>query len=71
MERYNKISEMPGHYQAEAQKLVDRGALRGRTNGALDVSEDMIRTLIIVQRMHDADFEELKNDIAALKGKVG
>lgn len=71
MKRFTAVSEMPVHYQAEAQKLIDRGALRGRDNGSLDVSEDMIRTLIIVQRMHDADFEELKNDIAALKGKVG
>lgn len=51
MVRYNSISEMPAHYRAEAQRLIDSGALAGRTAGKLDVSEDMLRTLIIVQRM--------------------
>ena len=36
---------------ANAQTLIDAGALRGRGDGQLDVSEDMLRTLIIVQRM--------------------
>lgn len=51
MVRYNTVDEMPAYYRDEAQKLIDSGALRGRGDGALDLSEDMLRTLIIVQRM--------------------
>ena len=53
MVRYGKIDDMPKYYRAEAQKLIDRGALKGRDNGNLDVSEDMLRTMIICQRMID------------------
>ncbi len=53
MERYDTVEEMPAYYRAEAQRLIDRGALRGRGEAQLDVSEDMLRTLIICQRMID------------------
>lgn len=49
--RYNTVAEMPEYYRAEAQRLIDCGALTGRAPGQLDVSEDMLRTLIIVQRL--------------------
>ena len=51
MVRYNTVAEMPEYYRAEAQRLLESGALRGRGDGQLDVSEDMLRTLIIVQRL--------------------
>lgn len=53
MVRYNTVAEMPAYYRAAAQRLIDSGALTGRAPGQLDVSEDMLRTLIIVQRMLD------------------
>ena len=51
MTRYNTVAEMPEYYRAEAQRLLESGALQGRGDGRLDVSEDMLRTLIIVQRL--------------------
>ena len=51
MTRYNTVAEMPDYYRAEAQRLLESGALQGRGDGQLDVSEDMLRTLIIVQRL--------------------
>ena len=51
--RYNTVSEMPAYYRADAAKLVERGALRGRADGSLDVSEDMLRTMLVCQRMID------------------
>ncbi|MEI3161696.1 MAG: hypothetical protein V8S57_08110 [Oscillospiraceae bacterium] len=39
--------------QAEAQRLVDRGALKGDTDGRLDLSLDMLRTMLVCQRMID------------------
>ena len=39
--------------RSDAQRLIDRGALQGNTDGKLDVSEDMLRTMIVCQRMMD------------------
>ena len=51
--RYNTVAELPEHYRSETEKLIRRGALRGRTDGALDLSEDMLRTMLVCQRMVD------------------
>ena len=48
--RYNKIEEMPAWAQAEIKELVDAGALKGDEHGNLDLTEDMMRTLIINKR---------------------
>lgn len=50
---YHSIDDMPEYYRKEAQKLVDRGALRGVGGGDLNVSEDALRTMIVCQRMVD------------------
>ena len=52
--RYDSVESMPTYYREEAQKLVDRGVLKGRGDGNLDVSDDMIRTMIICLRMLEA-----------------
>lgn len=54
MVRYNTVDEMPAYYRAEAQALIDAGALCGGTDGKLDVSEDMLRCMIIGKRYMDA-----------------
>lgn len=53
MTRYNTVAEMPAWAQAEAQRLVDRGALKGDADGRLDLSPDMLRTMLVCQRMID------------------
>ena len=53
MIRFNTVAELPAHYRSETEKLIRRGALRGRADGALDVSEDMLRTMLVCQRMVD------------------
>ena len=53
MTRYNTVAEMPAWAQEEAQRLVDRGALKGDTDGRLDLSLDMLRTMLVCQRMID------------------
>ena len=52
--RYETIKDMPGLAQAGVQRLVDRGALAGTGDGKLDLSLDMLRTMIACQRMIDA-----------------
>lgn len=52
--RYNTVAELPAWAQEETQRLVDRGALLGDEHGNLDVTMDMLRTMIVCQRMIDA-----------------
>ena len=52
--RYETIKDVPGWAREETQRLIDRGALRGNERGELDLSPDMLRTLIVCQRMIDA-----------------
>ena len=54
MTRYNTVAEMPEYYRAEAQELIDAGALRGDAAGNLNVTEDMLRCMIISKRYQDA-----------------
>ena len=44
MVRYNKIDDVPAWARSDAQRLIDRGALRGNERGELDLSPDMLRT---------------------------
>ena len=53
MTRYNTVAEMPAWAREEAQRLIDCGALKGGTDGRLDLSEDMLRTMIVCQRIID------------------
>ena len=53
MVRYRKIEDVPAWARSDAQRLIDRGALRGNERGELDLSPDMLRTLIVCQRMVD------------------
>ena len=51
--RYETIKDIPAWAQAGVQRLIDRGVLAG-TGGKLDLSLDMLRTMIVCQRMMDA-----------------
>ena len=53
--RYNTVAELPEWAQEETRRLVDRGALKGDENGNLDVTMDMLRTMIVCQRMVDGE----------------
>ena len=52
--RYAAIDDVPAWAREETQRLVDRGALAGVGGGKLDLSLDMLRTMIVCQRMIDA-----------------
>lgn len=52
--RYATIKDMPNWAREGVQRLVDRGALSGTGGGKLDLSLDMLRTLLITQAMVDA-----------------
>ena len=48
--RYETIDDVPSWAREETQQLIDRGVLAG-TGGKLDLSLDMLRTMIVCQRM--------------------
>lgn len=54
MVRYNTIEDVPEWARDGVRRLVERGALVGTGGGKLNLSEDMLRTLIVCQRMIDA-----------------
>ncbi len=47
--RYNTVAECPSWAQATIQKLVDKGTLNG-TGAGLDLSQDVVRLLVILDR---------------------
>lgn len=51
--RYATIDDVPGWAREETQRLIDRGVLAGTTGGKLDLSLDMLRTMLVCQRMVD------------------
>jgi len=58
MVRFKTIDDVPKTLRPETEKLMKRGALKGKGGDAgLDVTEDMLRTMIVCQRMVDEDKE--------------
>lgn len=49
VKKFNTIAEVPDYGKATIQRLVDTGLLKGNENG-LDLSEDMLRILVILER---------------------
>lgn len=58
--RYATIDDVPSWAREETQRLIDRGVLAGTSGGKLDLSLDMLRTLLITQKMVDAQEKEGK-----------
>ena len=51
---YNTLADVPEYYRAAVEKAVERGALRGG-GGGLNVSEDLCRTLTVLDRLGKLD----------------
>ena len=51
MTYYKKFENVPTWYQAAVKKAIDAGALNGTGNGELNVSEDLCRTLTVLDNM--------------------
>lgn len=56
--RYHTLDEVPAWAKPELQTLLDSGALKGDERGDLDLSEDMLRTLIVGKRYADLLFSK-------------
>lgn len=51
MKTYQKITDVPAAYRPTIQKLVAKGALKGKGDGNLDVSEDFCRIMTVLDRL--------------------
>lgn len=51
MVKFNTLEEVPAYGQETVKKLMDCGALKGDKSGNLNLSEDMLRTFVILDRM--------------------
>lgn len=59
--RYKTIDDIPeGVYRDEAQRLIDDGILKGKADGTIDISEDMLRCMIFCRRMMENVTEAVK-----------
>lgn len=53
--RWNKLDDMPAGYRKMAQRYVEAGALKGKSDGSLDLSEDMLRVMEIMRRYFEGE----------------
>lgn len=56
--RYIYLNNIPEGYRPYISKLVDDGIIKGTSDGKLDLSLDMIRTIIFCMRMLETYFEK-------------
>lgn len=52
---YETIEDIPSWARDTVQHLIDIGAIAGTGNGKLDISYDMLRMLVVCQRMFDSN----------------
>ena len=57
MVRWKTIEDVPAGYREMAQRYIDAGALKGKGNGEIDLSEDMIRVMEIMRRYFESMME--------------
>lgn len=55
MTYYKTLADVPSWYKAAVQKAVNKGALNGTGNSELNVSEDLCRTLTVLDRLGKLD----------------
>lgn len=55
MVSYRSLSDVPEYYRAAVEKAVNKGALNGTGSGELNVSEDLCRTLTVLDRLGKLD----------------
>ena len=55
LERWKSIGDIPAGYREMAQRYIAAGALRGKSDGDLDLTEDMLRTMEIIRRYFEKE----------------
>jgi len=55
MTYYRTAKDVPSYYRSAVQKAMDKGALNGTGKGEINVSEDLCRTLTVLDRLGKLD----------------
>lgn len=55
MVRWKTIKDVPAGYREMAQRYIDAGALKGKGDGEIDLTEDMIRVMEIMRRYFESE----------------
>jgi len=55
MKVYKTLADVPSWYKPAVQKAVDKGALSGNSKDGINVSEDLCRTLTVLDRLGKLD----------------
>jgi hypothetical protein len=59
MVRWNKIEDVPeGFYRDTVRQLMQDGIIKGKGNGVIDLTEDMLRVTIYNKRMIETMLEK-------------
>ena len=70
MERWHTISDVPsGYYRNHVQRLIAEGVLAGTSDG-LNITEDMLRTILIAERYEEMRRRELEEQIEKLEEQI-
>ena len=48
--RYDKINDVPDYARPTITKLLDKGSLKGDNDGRLNLSDDMLRVFVVLDR---------------------
>lgn len=70
MVRYKTLNEIPSAYRPTIAKLIEAGVIGGKTSNDLDLSEDMCRCMVFLDRMlakgavNSIDTDKLSNTIS-------
>ena len=52
VERWKTLADVPaGYYREQTERLMKEGVLKGTGNGEINLTEDMLRTILICERM--------------------
>ena len=52
---YKTLNDVPSWYKAAVQKVMDKDALKGTSGKEINVSEDLCRTLTVLDRLGKLD----------------
>ena len=52
---YKTLNDVPSYYKAAVQKAMDKDALKGTSGKEINVSEDLCRTLTVLDRLGKLD----------------
>ncbi len=68
MIRWKTVKDVPaGYYRQQVERLMKEGVLKGKADGSIDLTEDMLRGFLLGERREEQMVEKLERKIDDLK----